>query len=312
MNELSVASYMAQYKARCCECPSRISTGYKKLDILLSGGLTNELYVLGAETSTGKSAISLTIAHNIAMQPDTEVLYFALEMSVDEIIARGVSAISYECQCKDEINNQAVTVPDQLYMSYDNHIGDFTRMPYGKFAKYIDIYEKRYCNNMYIIEGGAKGITAQEIYKCAEKHKRSGKKVVVFVDYLQLIKSDSTSTDRKNKVDDAVMKLKGLALEQRIPVFLISSVGRSNYSGKVQTSSYKESGDTEYTGGVLIGWNWKGVTDTAKQEDCENEKKLCKNRGYRFMTFNILKKRNGERDTEVTFKYYPAYNYFSV
>lgn len=67
MNELSVASYMAQYKARCCECPSRISTGYKKLDILLSGGLTNELYVLGAETSTGKSAISLTIAHNIAM-----------------------------------------------------------------------------------------------------------------------------------------------------------------------------------------------------------------------------------------------------
>ena len=69
-------------------------------------------------------------------------------------------------------------------------------------------------------------------------------------------------------------------------------------------------GDTEYTGGVLIGWNWSGVTDQKDKSKQNEEKVLCKKRGYRKMELGILKYRNSERDSSVHLKYYPAFNYF--
>ena len=64
-----------------------------------------------------------------------------------------------------------------------------------------------------------------------------------------------------------------------------------------------------YTGGVLLGWNWNGVTnekDEAKRKEAiTNAKKL----GYREMIFEVLKQRSLDRDAEIKLLYYPAYNY---
>ena len=96
-----------------------------------------------------------------------------------------------------------------------------------------------------------------------------------------------------------------------MPIITASSISRQAYSKKISTGSYKESGDTEYTGGILIGWNWHGVTDIGKSVDkADQEKERCSKRGYRKMTFDILKFRNSKRDTRVRLVYYPAYSYF--
>lgn len=86
-----------QFKEYCCTERTRISTGYTNFDISLGGGLTEELYIFGAPTSTGKSAFWMSIAQNIA-ESETSVLYFSLEMSKREFIARGTSMITYENQ----------------------------------------------------------------------------------------------------------------------------------------------------------------------------------------------------------------------
>ena len=85
----------------------------------------------------------------------------------------------------------------------------------------------------------------------------SEKPLLVFVDYLQILSadsSDSSQNDRKTKTDVAVTTLKRLASQIGMPVFTVSSVGRDKYNQKATTAAFKESGDTEYTGGVLIGW----------------------------------------------------------
>lgn len=145
---------------------------------------------------------------------------------------------------------------------------------------------------------------------------KTRKPVVVFIDYLQLLKADPkdpSQTDRKTKIDRSAVILKTLASQIGMPVVTISSISRNNYNEKINTSSFKESGDLEYTGGVLLGWDWCGVTDVNRNniEEITSEKVSCKQRGYRRMRLSLLKYRNAEKDNEVLLRYYPAYNYFA-
>jgi len=316
--------YAADFAADCKANHPRISTGLLSFDIALNGGLAEELYIMSAETSTGKSAFMMSVAQHIA-ESGINVLYFAMEMGKKEFTARGISTISYEHSFHDKM---ATTVPvdsfddgkkfvagDVLYWKYDYSLKMFTRVPYEQYSGYADEYFKRYGDHLYILEALTDGFTVKDIANIAALFKRQTQQpVVVFVDYLQLIKADPddrSQTDRKTKMDVCVTTLKALASQVGMPVFTISSVGRASYGKDVGLSSNKESGDTEYTGGVMIGWNWDGVSNAANEEAANQEKELCKQRGYRKMKLEILKFRNAARDNSINLTYYPAYSYFA-
>ena len=307
-----MSEYALTFVPHCKECGPRISTGLLAFDKALNGGLANELYIMGAETSTGKSAFLMSIAQKVA-EAGTDVLYFALEMGRDEFVARGISAISFEHHRKEDQARQ-LTAANILYWTYDEALKDFSKMSFSMYEAYSEEYFKRYGSHLHIIESGLNGLTVKDIANVSAMFKKqTGKPVVVFVDYLQIIKADPedrTQSDRKTKTDVSVTTLKTLASQIGMPVVTISSISRSNYQGKIGTAAFKESGDTEYTGGVLIGWNWSGVTDQKDDQKVEEEKKACKERGFRKMALDVLKYRNSERDSSVHLKYYPAYNYF--
>ena len=307
-----VYHYKRTFIEHCREDHPRISTGILSFDKLLNGGLTDELYIMAAETSSGKSAFLMSIAQHIA-ENGIDVLYFALEMGKDELIARGISSISYEHH-RQSPSVEPLSAGKILYWSYDDIIKDFTRTRYSSYEKFSDEYFMRYGGKLHIIEGGLTGLTVRDIANISSKFKaKSNKPVVVFVDYLQIIRADPedrSQADRKNKIDVSVTTLKALASQIGMPVLTISSISRVGYGSKVTTSSFKESGDTEYTGGVLLGWSWTGVTDQKDPSQIEEEKDKCRERQYRRMELEILKYRNGERDCSVHLKYYPAYNYF--
>ena len=305
-------SYKDTFISHCEEHGPRVSTGILELDKALNGGLANELYIMGAETSTGKSAFLMSIAQRVA-EAGTDVLYFALEMGRDEFVARGISAISFEHnrRAKEE---KLVTAANVLYWTFDQDIQDFSKIAYSMYEKYSDEYFDRYGGHLHIIESGLSGLTVKDIANVSALFKKkSGKPVAVFVDYMQIIKADPddrTQSDRKTKTDVVVTTLKTLASQIGMPVVTISSISRANYNGRISNAAFKESGDTEYTGGVLIGWNWDGVTNQTDEQKRDEEKKVCKERGYRKMILDVLKYRNSERDRSVKLKYYPAYNYF--
>ena len=307
-----VGDYRETFKAHCTDVSPRISTGYLNFDRVLNGGLANELYIMGAETSTGKSAFYMSLAQNVAAA-GTDVLYFALEMGYDECIARAISSISYEHHLKAACG-KAYTAGNILYWQYDNLLKEFTKLSYSCYANYADEYFDRYGTHLHIIESGISGLTVKDIANMASLYKKeTGRPVAVFVDYLQLIKADPndrSQADRKGKTDACVTTLKALASQVGMPVLTISSISRNNYGGRIGTAAFKESGDTEYTGGILLGWNWDGVTNQQSAEAIEKEKERCRERGYRDVMLEILKYRNAERDNAVWLKYYPAYNYF--
>ena len=308
----SIGNYKEDFSSYITKYDNRISTGSLTFDKVLSGGLADELYIMGAETSTGKSAFMMDIAESIASQ-GVNVLYFSLEMSKHEFIARGISKLSF-IDNKDT-NNAKYTAADILYWNYDESISDFVKIPFKSYSKYSDDYFKRYGENLFIIEGGIQGLTVKDIANICSFFKENHSEVplVVFVDYLQIIKADADDRaqgDRKTKMDSIVTTLKTLASQIGMPVFTVSSIGRSSYKGKVSTSAFKESGDTEYTGGVLLGWNWVGVTNATDEDIKKKEIEACHKRGYRKMELEILKFRNSKRDHSIRYKYYPAYNYF--
>ena len=300
-----------------------MSTGLKALDIALQGGLMNDLYIMGAETSTGKSALMMFMAMSLVLQ-GAYVLYFALEMSADEIIARGISSISYT-KWKAVKSSKRYTVSDILYSKYDEETDTFYKIPYTAYEEHAEEYFRQYNNRLIIVENKISGVNAAEISQTVEAFHNSHKDspVVVFIDYLQNIVADPNrraQADRKTKVDESISSLKALASNLKIPVFAASSLGRSSYgAGKSSNLGFKESGDIEYTGGINIGWNWHGVTDisassSSKKKEAEarirEEEERCKQRGYRKMEFCLTKFRNAERDNVVRLLFYPGYSYF--
>lgn len=308
-----ISTYFGEFKDACQKCGPRISSGYLSMDKALNGGFSDELYIMGAGTSSGKSSIFQIIGQNIA-ESGIDVLYFALEMGKNELIARGISAISYENHLKDS-SKKRFTAGNILYWTYDEAVKSFTKLAFSQYEDYLAEYNERYGGHFHVIEGGLSGLCAKDIANLATlyKEKHENRPVVVFVDYLQILKADPedrSQSDRKTRIDVAVTTLKALASQIGMPVITISSINRNSYNGRIKENAFKESGDTEYTGGVLIGWNWNGVTDTTDEEAIKEEKAKCKKRGYREMTLEVLKYRNSERDNCVHFKYYPAFSYF--
>ena len=203
MSEQPISAYKDGFRAFCQEFQPRISTGIKDFDIALHGGLVNEFYILGAETSTGKSAFLMTIAQNIAAA-GIDVLYFALEMGRNEFIARGISSISFE--------HKKISVSDILYWNYDEKTDAFKKLPFTQYESYLNEYFRRYGEHLYIIEGGISGLSVEEIAEKAYQHKLHTKKpVVVCIDYLQITRQNNLSTDRKTKTDIVTTTLKSLA-----------------------------------------------------------------------------------------------------
>lgn len=295
-----------------------ISTGIHSFDRALHGGLSNDLYILGAETSTGKSAFMQALAE-AAAGSGIHVLYFALEMSRQEFVARGTSSVWFQVHGY-QTGKDSITVSDILYPKYDESTGVFIQTPYDLYEKEMDLWFERYGSCIHIIEPELNGISAKEIAETVtrfrEKQRETGdfRPVMVFIDYLQILKADPSEknqSDRKTKMDTAVTMLKTLAFKEQVPVIAASSVGRTNYGKTISTASYKESGDVEYTGGILLGWNWSGVTDAKNEAERSRVIVECKEKGYREMCLEILKYRNAEKDQKIRLFYYPAYNFFS-
>ena len=114
---------------------------------------------------------------------------------------------------------------------------------------------------------------------------------------------DIKATDKQN-IDKAVLELKRISRDFKIPVIAISSLNRPGYKGKIAFEAFKESGAIEYTSDVIIGLQLKGAgvdgfdVDAAKSKE-PREMEVC-----------ILKNRNGKTGGKIDFEYYPKFNYF--
>ncbi len=78
-------------------------------------------------------------------------------------------------------------------------------------------------------------------------------RLVVFIDYLQIITDQKGSIAERQAVDRNILTLKRLSATWDIPIVVTSSLNRGGYNRAVAFDSFKESGAIEYTADVVLG-----------------------------------------------------------
>lgn len=282
-----------------------ISTGFRGLDSILDGGLFEGLYCLGAVTSAGKSAIVMQIADQIA-KTGQDVLIFALEMSRFELMARSISRHTY-IRAKNTQGGRIAWAKTARGITDGSRHNSYNEQEQKIITDAITDYSQ-YTDHIYIFEGIG-NIGVKEIRERVEERIReSGEKPVVIIDYLQILApTDVRATDKQN-TDKAILELKRISRDNKIPVIAISSLNRESYKkgsehrGAVTLDSFKESGAVEYSCDVLLGWQFQNA---GKDIDLEEEY----TKTPRKMQIVILKNRSGERGRKLDFDYMPMFNY---
>ena len=306
----SIQGFIEDIKAKANR--DSILTGFKLIDKKLGEGLFEGLYIMGALSSLGKTTLMLQIADNIAEQGDYDVLFFSLEMSKYELMAKSVSRLTYIGVLNKGISQSYAKTTRGI--SEGRRYGGYVDAEGKEHPAYDDTqkeliadataYYSKIATNLYIYEGLG-NIGVREIKEAVDKHYRAtGKAPIVFIDYLQILQPyDMKATDKQN-TDIAVRELKKLSREYSIPVFAISSFNRQNYHNIVNMTSFKESGAIEYSSDVLIGLQFRGAgTKDFNLSEAQDA-------FPREIEFKILKNRNGEANTTVNLEFYQLFNYF--
>lgn len=277
-----------------------ISTGFPLFDEALDGGLYPEqLVFLGAISSLGKTTFLLQVIDNIAAA-GTPVLFFSLEMSRNEIISKSISRNTFEIAIKEDIRTN--NAKSMRGISAYNRYSRYNNTEKELIEKASKAYSEGAGKNLYIYEGnGETGI--EEIQQTVREFiKLTGKRPLIFIDYLQILApADARATDKQN-TDYAVKVLKQLARDESIAVLAISSLNRANYHTPISMEAYKESGAIEYSSDVLLGLQLQGM---GTSDFDVNE---AKRKDPRMVELHFLKNRNGVMSKPILYSYYPIFN----
>ena len=299
-------------------------TGFEELDKHLCGGLHEGLYIIGAISSLGKTTFTLQLADQIAAEGQ-DVIFFSLEMSKYEIMAKSLSRLTYQLagdRKTGEGDKEKPLARDTQQILNNRRYPSYNGDEKGIIKVAIDEYAKA-APHIYIYEGRYKGerLKVSHIREIVERHIQTTKqKPVVFVDYLQIIAPADTHTTDKQNTDTNTFELKEISRDFQIPVFVVSSFNRDNYQEPVSMQSFKESGAIEYSSDVLFGLQYAGMdyrdregTDKRKKRLRELTKEIYRKKRERekiTVDLKCLKQRTGYQFT-LAFAMMPAYNYFA-
>lgn len=296
-------------------------TGFTSLDKKLQGGLHEGLYIIGAISSLGKTTFTLQLADQIASNGQ-DVLFFSLEMSRFELMAKSISRNSYIVAGSQKDRDGHFLARDTAQIMNNRRYKHYSTRERETINEAIKLYSLQ-AENLYIYEGRYKGerLTVQHIKEIAKKHRETtGNTPIVFVDYLQIIAPADVRASDKQNTDTAVFELKELSRELSTAVFAISSFNRDNYTEPVNMASFKESGAVEYSSDVLFGLQYAGMDYQAGEGEKARAGRLRdltkevyrrkENKEPVEVELKCLKFRNGYQFT-IRFEMIPAFNHFA-
>lgn len=286
-------------------------TGFKNLD-RESTGLYPGLYVLGAISSLGKTTFCSQMMDNLA-EAGEKVLYFSIEQSRMEMVTKSLSRITAKNDLKDPVTGfnkdlSAITKGVSAINIRRGKITDEVKQAvrdYSKFAGNVDIVECGF------------GATVEFVRSYVEEYiKTNQEKPVVFVDYLQVLKTQNAKFSKQECMDNVVTALKKLQSDNDLVVVVISSMNRQNYLAPVDFESFKESGGIEYTADVVWGLQLQIMRADVlfeKEKDIIKKRKAviaAKKAIPRKVELCCLKNRYGISSYYCAFQYDPRYDLF--
>ncbi|MCD7035302.1 replicative DNA helicase [Metabacillus sp. GX 13764] len=208
-----------------------IPTGFTELDRMTAGFQRNDLIIVAARPSVGKTAFALNIAQNVATKTEENVAIFSLEMGADQLVMRMLCA-------EGNINAQALRT------------GNLTSDDWSKLTMAMGSL-----SNAGIYIDDTPGIRVSEIRAKCRRLKQETGLGMILIDYLQLIQGSGRSKDnRQQEVSEISRTLKSLARELQVPVIALSQLSRGveqRQDKRPMMSDIRESGSIEQDADIV-------------------------------------------------------------
>ncbi|WP_018663447.1 replicative DNA helicase [Heyndrickxia acidiproducens] len=253
-----------------------IPTGFYELDRMTAGFQRNDLIIVAARPSVGKTAFALNIAQNVGTKTEENVAIFSLEMGAEQLVMRMLCAEgNIDAQ---RLRTGALTDEDWRKLT----------MAMGSLS------------NSGIFIDDTPGVRISEIRsKCRRLKQEQGLGMIV-IDYLQLIQGSVNSREnRQQEVSEISRSLKALARELEVPVIALSQLSRSveqRQDKRPMMSDIRESGSIEQDADIVAFL----YREDYYEQDTENKN---------IIEIIIAKQRNGPVGT-VQLAFVKEYNKF--
>jgi replicative DNA helicase len=183
-----------------------ISTGFLDLDAYTSGFQPGDLIIVAGRPSMGKTAFSINIAENIALESKLPVAIFSMEMGSAQLVTRMIGSVGQ----LDQHRMRNGTLEDDDWERLTMAVGKLNDAP------------------IYIDEGA--GLNSFELRARARRlQRKTGQLGLIVIDYIQLMAgtSDKANENRATEISEISRSLKSLAKELNVPVVALSQLNRS-------------------------------------------------------------------------------------
>ncbi|MBD8005604.1 replicative DNA helicase [Bacillus sp. Sa1BUA2] len=253
-----------------------IPTGFSELDRMTAGFQRNDLIIVAARPSVGKTAFALNIAQNVGTKTDENVAIFSLEMGSEQLVMRMLCAEGNI----DAQNLRTGSLTDEDWRKLTMAMGSLSNS-----GIYID---------------DTPGIRVSEIRSKCRRLKQESGLGMILIDYLQLIQGSGRSKEnRQQEVSEISRSLKALARELEVPVIALSQLSRGveqRQDKRPMMSDIRESGSIEQDADIVAFL----YRDDYYDKETENKN---------IIEIIIAKQRNGPTGT-VSLAFVKEYNKF--
>ncbi|EKB56546.1 replicative DNA helicase [Falseniella ignava] len=264
-----------------------LPTGYVQLDKLTTGFHPDQLIIIAARPSVGKTAFALNIAQNVATKQKVPVAIFSLEMGALDLVNRIICA---------EGNIDATNL----------RTGQLTDSEWDSFALATNVLADA---PIYIDD--SPGIKVSEIRaKCRRLKQERADLGLIVIDYLQLIDGSGRTENRQQEVSEISRQLKKLAKELAVPVIALSQLSRGvehRQNKRPMLADIRESGSIEQDADIVA---FLYREDYHQQDEDEESAPSIGDMPNNTIEVIIAKNRAGARDT-VKLLFKKEYNKFS-
>jgi len=261
-----------------------IQTGINAIDSIIMGFRPEELIVIAARPSIGKTALALNILKRMSLFKSISVPVgiFSFEMGQDMI---GVRLLVEDAQIDLKALHQGRVTAAQ----WEGDLMDSA---------------VRIGNSPIYIYDGPRSMAAVRRHSRKLVNEHGAK--AIFIDYIQLIQGDGgkKGDNREQEVAKISSDLKDLAKELHIPVIVLAQLGRAAEGQAAKISHIRESGAIEQDADVVLLLQRERESD-----DEETAKQAATGNGIEARVI-IGKNRNGPTGT-AELLYFPQWTMFS-
>ncbi len=252
---------------------SGVPSGFEDLDKLTSGWQPSDLVIVAARPGMGKTALTLSMARNIAVGQGVPVAFFSLEMSSVQLITRLISSETGLSSEKLRTGNLETHEWEQLNVKVKS---------LEKAPLFIDDTPSL---SIFDLRAKARRLASQHGIK------------LIMIDYLQLMTAsvNTKSGNREQEISTISRNLKALAKELDIPVIALSQLSRAvetrTGSKRPLLSDLHESGAIEQDADIvsfIYRPEYYGIDEWDDEERTPTQGQA---------EFIVAKHRNGATDT---------------